>query len=171
MSSTSATISGLDPKSSYTVRVKAIATDADHLNSDYSSIVFDTTVGKLLKPVVTVSPGTSTATVSWNSIANASKYYVQYKESSASDWKPYGYTTSTSVRLASLSASKTYTVRVKAYSGDTAKYANSDYTTVSFTQTKLLNTSGVSEDLSMDLAFAELEQDDFWNDELFDDLL
>lgn len=54
-------------------------------------------------------------TLSWKAVSNASYYTVEYK--TGSKWKVYTTTSSTSKKVSSLSAGKTYSFRVKASNG------------------------------------------------------
>lgn len=54
-------------------------------------------------------------TLSWKAVSNASYYTVEYK--TGSKWKIYSTTSSTSKKISSLSAGKSYSFRVKASNG------------------------------------------------------
>lgn len=158
-------VSGLTKTSTYTVSVVAVDSTQRYEDSEPAAASFATIdVKKLVKPSgLTTSRTDNSITISWKAVSNAAKYYVQYKPSTASSYTSL-YTTSTSVTIAGLKSGTTYNVRIKATPSDTADYANSDYTSTTIAASAL-NTSGLDDDL--DLAFAELGQDEFWNDDLF----
>ena len=74
---------------------------------------------------------TNSATVSWNAVAGAISYDVDYKEASSGIWIPAATnTTSLSVNLSGLTASTLYDWRVRAdCSGGSGSYVQSQFTT------------------------------------------
>ena len=74
---------------------------------------------------------TNSATVSWNAVASAISYDVDYKAASSGTWIPAATnTTSLSVNLSGLSASILYDWRVRAdCSGGSGSYVQSQFTT------------------------------------------
>lgn len=87
---------------------------------------------KLSKPQITTFTDAKSIDVSWKAIANAQKYYVQYKISTESKYETFGYVDDLSCRLDNLVPNTVYSIRVKAIA-DGVNYLNSDNSTVTAT--------------------------------------
>ena len=127
---TSVTITGLAGATSYDFRVMALGDgeNGDYVNSEYCDKKSAVAQEKLPAPSISVTPGVYQATVSWNAIAHASGYKVEYKKSSVSNWSthsPNPSSSATSVTIPGLTGATSYDFRVTAL-GDGIYYVNSD---------------------------------------------
>lgn len=84
----------------------------------------------LSAPVVTLEAGNNSITPSWEAVANASTYTLQY--STTNDFASYEQNTNATsgTAIAGLSNGTTYYVRVKAVPAVNSNYAESDWSTV-----------------------------------------
>ena len=126
-SETSVNITGRKANTTYYVRVMATGTV---VNSDYSASKTVTTPTKLAKPTLgTVSVlGSSSISVAWTAVANATGYTIQYATDSAFTTGVGTVTavaSATSKSITNLTTVTTYYVRVMAKG--TGAYANSEY--------------------------------------------
>ncbi|MDO4568975.1 MAG: DUF4992 family lipoprotein [Planctomycetia bacterium] len=84
--SNSATISGLNPETEYGIRVIALGDQIDYVNSNPAETSAMTWI-QLLPPTLTAGERTTdSVSVSWNAIANANRYQLQYKTSENGVW-------------------------------------------------------------------------------------
>ena len=115
----------------YQLRVRALSGDrARYLHSDSSQIA------TLIIPTQLDTPNRPTTsgdldngyTISWNAIANASNYVLRWREHGTRDWLQLARTSATSHTITSTVAQqgKTFELRVRALSGDRARYLHSD---------------------------------------------
>jgi subtilisin family serine protease len=122
--STSITVSGLQPDTSYSFRVRA-------KNSGiYGGYSYNLTVKTLsdqssssvpkVTGLETVEVEEDGVSLSWNSVGiSGAEYYVELKEKNDSTWDVYGPTTNTHGTISGdLTANTTYNVRVRAYAND-----------------------------------------------------
>ncbi len=109
------------------------AIDLFDLPGEYEAAV------KLDAPVVTsTSSDSSSITVSWDAVPNATRYSVGYKLSSESSWTSVNAQQALSLTINSLEPYSRYDVRVLAR-GDGSAYANSDWSTTETVRTEALN--------------------------------
>ena len=143
--STSYTISGLTSGATYQVKIMATSTNAAYMDSDYSSIASAVVQTKLATPTgLGVTATTTSLTLSWTSVTNASGYTVYYKLSSSSSWTT-ATTTTNSYTKSSLSEGVTYQFKVVATSTNTNYTSSSESTVVSgTTKTTLSTPTGLS---------------------------
>ncbi|MBR0224685.1 MAG: fibronectin type III domain-containing protein, partial [Thermoguttaceae bacterium] len=139
--STSITINGLTPDTSYDVKVYAKGNGTTYTDSDYSAVKTVKTqplpAQKLTTPTITTTTATtSSTTVKWNAVANAAGYALAYKKSTDSVFTIVS-TTSTSVTINGLTADTTYDVKVCA-KGNGTTYTDSDYSAVKTVKTQPL---------------------------------
>ena len=115
-------LSGLDANEWYTVRARAVGTSgATSAWTGGLSFTTDQTESLEIVTSVTVTASETSATVSYDRIAGASDYRVDWKESSASSWPAAdeGYTTRlTTYGISGLTAHTEYEVRVRGERGD-----------------------------------------------------
>lgn len=130
---TAATLTGLQPTTEYTVRIRALDSTGAYLASDYSATITSTT-DSALPPVATptnLATGTATATtmpLSWDAVTGATAYHVQYKATASGTWLDFATEpTSPSTTVTGLTASTSYDFRVLA-EGNGTTTSDSDYT-------------------------------------------
>ena len=121
---TECTLYDLLSDTSYDVRVKAKSKLSSSAWSNVATIVTEQI--RLLPPVVRLAAEENQLTASWNQVTSALSYAVEYKLSSAEDWKQAGTTKTFSYSIAELDYETNYDVRVKAL----ANGAESDYSAV-----------------------------------------
>lgn len=114
ISGTTANFTSLTPSTSYNCRVRAVCAGG---NSDFSNILTFTTLGAATcntpGGLSTANVSSNSASVSWNAVAGAVSYNLQYKLASASVWTEVN-TASTSMVLNSLASNTIYNWRVQA---------------------------------------------------------
>lgn len=123
--STSVSVSGLTHGTLYDFRVK---TNCALNNGAYATAQFTTLCSPAPTGLTTTNITNSTATISWNAVADAASYKVEYILSTESIWvRAANATTATSLNISNLLASKIYKfrVRVNCASGDTSTYTTS----------------------------------------------
>ncbi|MBR0225281.1 MAG: right-handed parallel beta-helix repeat-containing protein, partial [Thermoguttaceae bacterium] len=129
--STSRTITNLTPGTNYKIRVYALGDGTNNSNSTYSAVKDVKTQSVMLTTptITTTSSTTSSITIKWNSVENASGYVVAYKKSTDSSYTVMSPTTTTSRTITNLSANTTYNVKLYAQ-GDGTVYTDSNYSAV-----------------------------------------
>lgn len=124
VSAASFTLSSLAQGVSYDFKVKAIAPNTAYEASAYSAVVSTTTLIKLATPAPSLATTTSSITVTWAAIPNATSYVVAWKTAGGS------YTeesvTGTSFVKDNIGEGETYTFKVQAITTNAA-YENSEY--------------------------------------------
>jgi hypothetical protein len=126
------TLTGLTPETEYTIRIRATDSTNTFAKSPWTATVTATTESSLPELAVpaNLATGTMTSTtapLTWDAVANAVDYHVQYKETSSGtwlDWAPDPAGTSTTVT--GLTASTSYDFRVRA-NADDISFSDSDY--------------------------------------------
>lgn len=126
------TLTGLDPETDYTIRIRALDTTNQRAKSPWTTTVTATTESSLPELAVpaNLATGTMTATdapLTWDAVTNAVSYHVQYKATADPtwiDWSPDPVGTSTTVT--GLTASTSYDFQVRA-NGDNVEFSDSDY--------------------------------------------
>ena len=123
-SGTSYTLDSLQEGVTYTFKVKAVTTNAAYEDSEYSAEVSDETKTTLATPAPTLTKTTSSITIAWSAISNATGYVVAYKTGAGA------YTevqvSSPTYSLTGLASGVTYTFKVKATSTND-DYADTPY--------------------------------------------
>ena len=159
-SATSYTIPDLNPSTSYSVTVQAIASVASR-NSDVSAAktIKTKALTKLATPTLTVSATTGkTATLTWTVPTNGdvAGYFLAYRPSSSATYKTvYLNATATSYKLTGLTQNTSYKFKIQAL-GDTIETSSSAYSAIKTGTT----TSASSAILDLgDELFDELEED------------
>jgi len=113
ISETSVVIGSLQPSTDYEVQVRSIC---GGLTSDFSAIEIVTTDDLTCEQVVITNstPSENSVDLSWNVVASADSYEVQYKISGSAD--PWSSTSvsETTASITGLAASTTYAIRVRA---------------------------------------------------------
>ncbi|MBR0226168.1 MAG: fibronectin type III domain-containing protein, partial [Thermoguttaceae bacterium] len=162
---TTITIPNLASDTTYKLRVYAVGDGSSYSDSAYSTVkAVKTKSGAVLTQLTapTWKSSSSTAnsvTVTWNAVANASGYVVEYKTSAGTSYTVMPKTTATTRTIANLAPDTTYKLRVYAV-GDGANYSDSEYCTVKAVKTKAASAGSV-----LDEAFA-----DFFEEELFEEI-
>lgn len=126
------TLMGLIPETEYTIRIRATSSTDAFAKSPWTATITATTESSLPELAVpanlaTGTMTTTTAPLTWDAVANAVDYHVQYKATSSGtwlDWAPDPVGTSTTVT--GLTASTSYDFQVKA-NGDNIAFSDSDY--------------------------------------------
>lgn len=118
------TLSGASSGTTYDFKVKAIAPNSAYEASEYSSVVSTTTLIKLATPVPTITKTTSSITIQWSAIANATSYVVAWKAAGGSYTEESVATTS--FTKSPISEGETYTFKVQAVTTN-PDYENSEY--------------------------------------------
>ena len=109
---TEKTFVGLDPETTYEVRIKANC-GVDNLSDSITKTL--TTYEICAEPVINdpITVTTTTATITWAGL-NASSWDVEYKEAGDEDWISAGTVTQASIELDELTHNTTYDLRIKA---------------------------------------------------------
>ena len=140
--STSATITGLTANTAYNVLVQSReATDATNYDeSAYSSALTATTLTPLSAPtgLTSSSVTSSSATISWTAVTNASSYQITYTPSGGTSTTVTSATNS--VALTNLSGATSYSVEVVAVGDGTTYMDSSSSSALSFTTLQKLAT-------------------------------
>jgi hypothetical protein len=126
------TLTGLTPETEYTIRIRATDSTNTFAKSAWTATVTATTESSLPELAVPANLATGTMTdttapLTWDAVANAVDYHVQYKETASPtwlDWSPDPVGTSTTVT--GLTASTSYDFRVRA-NADNISFSDSDY--------------------------------------------
>ncbi|MBR0225748.1 MAG: fibronectin type III domain-containing protein, partial [Thermoguttaceae bacterium] len=139
---TTIVVPNLASETTYKLRVYALGDGVNYLDSGYSAV-------KAVKTKVAVDPiqldapafkssssTSSSVTVAWNPVANASGYVVEYKSSTDSSYTAAPATTDTTLTIPNLASETTYKLRVYAL-GDGVIYADSVYSAVKAVKTKV----------------------------------
>jgi Metallo-peptidase family M12/Fibronectin type III domain/Secretion system C-terminal sorting domain len=131
VSSTTYAISGLTASTTYNVRVNAVCNNG---NSNFATATFTTTSGgggtNCGTPTnLSVTPGASTAALTWTGVSGATSYRVQWKRTTTSSWGTPQTVSGTSATISGLFSSTAYNVRVAAICGSVI----STYITTTFT--------------------------------------
>ena len=130
-SQTSYTVSGLTAGTTYHFRLLAKGVGA-YSDSNYSgTISYSTTTRQLSTPTLSRSSATlNSITVTWNAIANASGYTLQYKKASESTWQtePMIASESTSHTVSGLAGGTTYNFRM--FANGSGTYIDSELSAV-----------------------------------------
>ncbi len=130
VSDTQCELQGLDPSTTYSIRVKAVSSQAAYLNSDYTTIAVTTNEAvEYVGPARNVRQAQTVATsiqLAWNSGENADSYRVDVYNAARTQLLASYETTETSVTLTGLTASTSYSVDVVARS---TRYGESTTTT------------------------------------------
>ncbi|MBQ4202339.1 MAG: fibronectin type III domain-containing protein, partial [Thermoguttaceae bacterium] len=133
---TSYAFATLAPGSTYDFQIRANGDGGvQYLSSDYSVVLGQTFVAPLPTPVLRVTQLSASSTnrsitLSWDAIANAKSYTLQYKLSSASSWTNVGVrATETSYTLSGLAAG-TYDFRLRANGDGGATCKSSEFSAV-----------------------------------------
>ena len=130
-SQTSYTVSGLTAGTTYHFRLLAKGVGA-YSDSNYSgTISYSTTTRQLSTPTLSRSNATlNSITVTWNAIANASGYTLQYKKASESTWRtePMIASESTSHTVSGLAGGTTYNFRM--FANGSGTYIDSELSAV-----------------------------------------
>ena len=160
---TAITIPNLAPETTYKLRVYAVGDGVNYSDSAYSTIKAVKTKVAPVDPTPLTVPSWKTSsstynsvTITWNPVANASGYVVEYKSSTDSGYTVMPKTTATTFTIQGLAANTTYKLRVYA-AGDGVGYADSAYSTVKAVKTKAAPASAV-----LDEAFAEFFDEGFF---------
>jgi len=123
-STTSTNITGLNPSTTYHVRVMALGTGG---NSDYSTVRSATTAQLSLgTPTITVAQasGSNSIRVTWNQVNNANNYRVQYATNATFTGARTVNSSTTSANITGLNPNTTYHVRVMARGTDSVSDSN-----------------------------------------------
>ena len=128
-SATSYKMTGLDNAATYIWKVLTLGDGVSYLNSAYCATRRDKPRQSLATPTLTAAAATTSATLSWNAVANAAGYRVSYKLATASTWSSdLDAGANLSFTITGLKQNTEYDVRVEAV-GDGVDYGNSDYST------------------------------------------
>lgn len=127
------TLSGLEPETDYTIRIRALDTTNQFAKSPWTTTVTATTESSLPELAVpaNLATGTMTSTtapLTWDAVTNAVTYHVQYKETASPTWLDFATEPATpSTTVTGLTASTSYDFRVRA-NADDVSFSDSDYT-------------------------------------------
>ncbi|MBR0225796.1 MAG: fibronectin type III domain-containing protein, partial [Thermoguttaceae bacterium] len=159
---TTITIANLAPETTYKLRVYAVGDGISYSDSAYSAVkavktkVAPAVLTQLDAPTWKSSSSTyNSVTATWNAVANATGYVVEYKSSTATSYTVMPKTTKTTITIANLAPETTYKLRVYAV-GDGSNYSDSAYSTVKAVKTKVAPASAV-----LDAAFADFFDEEF----------
>ncbi len=134
ISTTSYTVSGLNPATNYAFRVKADNSPYSERAYVWTKAPIPDSPSPLAPPVLTVAGATgSTITVSWTADPNVERYSLSYKPANSTTWKNVNVGTETSYTIAGLELSSDYHVRLKAIGDDI--YYKSVYSAIISAQT------------------------------------
>lgn len=124
-STVSKQLNNLTSGATYDIRVKATSSNANYVESDYSTIATVIVSTQLDSPVVTLTSDTSTIYATWSAISNATSYKVGYKKSDGNSftYETVQATASPSWSKGSLTSGDTYFVSVQAIGSE--NYADS----------------------------------------------
>jgi hypothetical protein len=126
------TLSGLEPDTAYTIRIRATDSANQFAKSPWTTTVTATTESSLPELAVpanlaTGTMTTTTAPLTWDAVADAVSYHVQYKQTSAGTWTDFGTEPVTpSTTVTGLTASTSYDFRVRA-NADNVEFSDSDF--------------------------------------------
>ena len=113
VSATTTTISGLTSSTNYVVRVRAICSGVSGTFSTIES-VSTTTISCEQVVIASATPSDNSIDLSWNAVASADSYEVQYKISGSADpWTSTNVSAITTT-ISGLTSSTNYVVRVRA---------------------------------------------------------
>ncbi len=119
VTSTSCTLTGLNPAESYSFRVRAYVDGGVY--GDYSSAVRTVTLPSKVTGIKTEKTSSSYIKLSWKKVSTADKYIVEvYK---GGQWVKYKTTTAASVTVKGLSSATTYKFRIRAYNAEYKVYS------------------------------------------------
>ena len=128
-------VKGLEPETSYSFRVRAVANfEGQITKTEISPVLTAQTSFGTIKGATIVLNSSNTATLSWNTLEGATGYEIEKKD--GSDWKKIGDTKSTMFRVSDeesgkvLGVGKTYQYRVRAYLAEDGETVYSPYTKV-----------------------------------------
>ena len=155
-------IQGLAPNTEYQVKLRAVNSSSEYVNSKYSAISSISTTqtpfvsSPLNVPNVTATvSGANSIFVEWNADPRALGYAVIYKAKSDSEYTIVNLAASeSSLNLTDLQAETTYYVKARAL-GDGAYWTNSAYC-----GTKVVATPSAESAALLDDVFAELLEDE-----------
>ena len=141
----SITIEDLKSSKEYKIKVRAYRTvNGTKYFGSYSNIITTATKPSKVKNVTSKSQTTNTITLTWNKVTRATGYRVYIYNTSTKKYEYYGQTTSNSMTVKNLSASKEYKFKVRAYkTSNGTKYFGS-YSSILTTATKPSKTKGLS---------------------------
>jgi len=141
VASTAQTVVGLTPATAYRFQVKAQA--PGWADSDWSTILTQSTDAALTAPTGLASPSQTTTTidVSWNAVPQATGYTVEWSPAGAGTWTPETSAT-TSYTITGLNADTSYDIRVKATASGLADSPYSTTLTESTLETQLATPTG-----------------------------
>ena len=123
---TSYTIQGLEEGATYNVKIRALGDGVLYESSADSAILSARTLKTLDAPTITsTSASTSSISVSWSAVANASSYVVAYAPTGGLNYSTIS-TTAKSATITGLTSGTTYVVKVLA-KGDSYNYLDSAY--------------------------------------------
>ncbi len=131
---TSATISGLQPGTSYKIRVRAYKKSSKILYSPYASLTAKTTVGKVSSLKFTASVNSSEIT--WKSVKNATGYQVYIYNTEKSKWERKKTVKTNSATITDLRSATSYKVKIRAYNSKKPKTVYGEYSSVAVMATK-----------------------------------
>ncbi|MBR0225089.1 MAG: fibronectin type III domain-containing protein, partial [Thermoguttaceae bacterium] len=138
---TTVMIQNLAAETTYKLRVRAIGDGTNYSDSPYSAVkAVKTKAAVATTPLdaptwKTTSSTDSSITVTWNAVANASGYVVEYKNENETTFTPTQPTTATTFTIPNLASDTTYKLRVRA-TGDGVNYSDSPYSVVKAVKTK-----------------------------------
>lgn len=129
------TLTGLTPETTYTIRIRATDSTNTYAKSPWTSTVTATTESSLPELAVpaNLATGTMTATtapLTWDAVANAVSYHIQYKTSASGTWLDFATEPVTpSTTVTGLVTATSYDFRVRA-NADDVSFSDSDYSAV-----------------------------------------
>ncbi|MBR0225327.1 MAG: fibronectin type III domain-containing protein, partial [Thermoguttaceae bacterium] len=139
---TTITIPNLASETTYKFRLYAVGDGTTYADSGYSAVKAVKTKAASVDPtpldVPTFKSSSSTSdsvTITWNAVANATGYVVEYKSASDSGYTVMPQTTATTITIPNLASETTYKFRLYAV-GDGTIYVDSGYSAVKAVKTK-----------------------------------
>jgi hypothetical protein len=116
IATTNTTVTGLDPNTTYDLRVKAVADG--FTDSPYSTVVTETTdaLGTLTAPTGIASPSQTATTINltWTAVANAETYGIERSPAGAGTWVEVMSVATNSATVTGMTASTNYDFRIAA---------------------------------------------------------
>lgn len=159
--SNSITVKKLKSAEQYKFKVRAYRTlKSTKYYGSYSSILTTATKTEPVKNLTIKSKGDNSVNISWNKVTRASGYRI-YIADSSNEYKYYGQTTSTSMKIQDLKSTQIYQIRVRAYKEvNKTKYYGS-YSNVVKLATKPSKVSGVNspdrDNVSLNISWSEVK--------------